>query len=137
MNKALYNRIAHELLQKHYGIDVGDTTIGSPEVSSALFRRGARPYEAVNDHAQACELDRIDRKGHFGVPSRDPLTSQDELAVLALVRPVQLIDDQPTCCGYCGTRTDFDELGDGRQHHRCPNTWCGNEFLAEPDRAQA
>jgi hypothetical protein len=133
VNPPLYISIANWLLQRHYGLDVGDTSIGSPTVARTLVSQGVRPFEAVNAHAQACKLDRIDTKGRFGVPSRDPLTSQDELAALALVRPVQLLGDQPTCCGYCGTRTEFDVLDDGRQHHRCPNDWCGAEFVAEED----
>ena len=133
MNDVLFKRLAHELLQKHYGIDVGDTSISSERVAAALVQQGVRPFEAVNQQVQACNLDRVDREGRFGVPSKDPLTLQDELANLALVRPVILLGDQPTCCPYCSSRTDLDELENGQHHHRCLNSWCGCEFLAEPD----
>jgi hypothetical protein len=133
MNTSLFKRLAHELLQKHYGIDFGDTSISSERVAGALVKQGVRPFEAVNQHAQACDLDRIDKQGSFGVPGKEPLTLQDELAILAFVRPVILLGDQPTCCPYCSSRTDFDELENGQQHHRCLNSWCGCEFLAEPD----
>ena len=131
MNTSLFKRLAHDLLQKHYGIGIDDTTLGMDV--AALVKEGTRPYEAVNQHAQACDLDRIDRKGPFGVPGKDPLTSQDELAIIVCVRPVELVDDQPTCCHYCGSRTGFNELKGGRQHHHCLNDWCGSEFIAEPD----
>jgi hypothetical protein len=62
---------------------------------------------------------------------------QDEVAALAIVNPVFLLDDeQPTTCPHCGSRTDFDELDTGghTQHHRCLNvSTCGFEFIAEEE----
>ena len=37
-------------------------------------------------------------------------------------------NDQPTCCPYCGNRTDFYELSDERQIHRCLNNNCAITF---------
>jgi hypothetical protein len=47
--------------------------------------------------------------------------------------PVQILDnEQPTVCPKCGSRTEFDELTDGRQHHTC--LACSYEFLGEFDK---
>lgn len=40
-----------------------------------------------------------------------------------------LMTDQPTDCPKCQRRTEYVELGDGRQHHTCRR--CGYVFLAE------
>lgn len=121
MNDVLFQRLAHELLQKHYGIDVGDTSISSERIAAALVKQGVRPFDAVNQHAQACNLDRVDREERFGVPSKDPLTMQDELAILALVRPVFLLGDQPTCCPF--SLTELAERVESINRRHC---WLGH-----------
>lgn len=30
-----------------------------------------------------------------------------------------ILDDQPTTCPHCGSRTEFKEIGDGQQRHTC------------------
>ena len=42
-----------------------------------------------------------------------------------------LLNDQPTTCGLCGARTDFEELNYGIQIHKCLNSCCGYKFTAE------
>jgi len=37
--------------------------------------------------------------------------------------------DQPETCRWCGVRTIFDELTDGRQTHECPA--CNARYLVE------
>jgi hypothetical protein len=50
--------------------------------------------------------------------------------------PVHVLDDeQPTTCPKCGSRTEFDELTDGRQRHAC--LACSYEFMGEFDRASS
>lgn len=50
--------------------------------------------------------------------------------------PIQVLDDeQPTTCPKCGSRTEFDELTEGRQHHTCLG--CGYEFVGEFDEDSA
>ena len=40
-----------------------------------------------------------------------------------------LMGDQPTTCGICGARTEFEEIGDTLQSHQCLNPACGYEFF--------
>ncbi|VAX09725.1 hypothetical protein MNBD_GAMMA25-1240 [hydrothermal vent metagenome] len=44
-----------------------------------------------------------------------------------------ILGDQPTTCGKCGARTDFDELNSELQKHQCLNIQCGYEFIAVGD----
>jgi hypothetical protein len=45
--------------------------------------------------------------------------------------PVYLIGDEVMTCPRCGSRTEFDELPNGRQRHYCLFSSCGYEFYAE------
>ena len=42
-------------------------------------------------------------------------------------------NDQPTTCSKCGGRTDFVDLSEKVQRHRCLNDGCGYEFILEID----
>lgn len=42
-----------------------------------------------------------------------------------------ILNDQPTICGICGSRTDFEEINVLAQLHECLNTCCGYKFLTE------
>lgn len=44
-----------------------------------------------------------------------------------------ILNDQPTTCGLCGSRTSFDEAKDGSQIHQCLNIDCGYKFIAMED----
>ena len=44
-----------------------------------------------------------------------------------------IINDQPTTCGLCGTRTDFEEINNMLQLHECLNPDCGYKFIIEED----
>jgi len=41
-----------------------------------------------------------------------------------------ILSDQPTTCGMCGARTDFDVESDGTQIHQCLNPGCKYQFIA-------
>lgn len=41
-----------------------------------------------------------------------------------------VLGDQPTTCGLCGARTDFDVEVDGTQIHQCLDKDCGCQFAA-------
>jgi len=42
-----------------------------------------------------------------------------------------ILNDQPTTCGLCGSRTDFEEINNRLQLHECLNPDCGYKFMAE------
>ena len=42
-----------------------------------------------------------------------------------------ILTDQPTSCGICGSRTDFEEINDMAQIHECLNPECGHKFITE------
>ena len=46
---------------------------------------------------------------------------------------IYLMHDQPTTCPMCSSRTDFEELYDGRQVHTCLNSDCFYQFTTEAD----
>lgn len=53
-----------------------------------------------------------------------------------LPEDIFLVGDEPTTCPYCGSRTFFDELGDGNslfQLHRCVNSDCAVTFIISED----
>ena len=41
-----------------------------------------------------------------------------------------ILGDQPTTCGLCGVRTEFDVEEDDTQIHQCLNRECGYQFIA-------
>ena len=41
-----------------------------------------------------------------------------------------ILNDQPTVCGKCGSRTDFEVENNGSQKHQCLNSTCGYTFIA-------
>jgi hypothetical protein len=45
------------------------------------------------------------------------------------------LDDQPTTCGLCGARTDFEEINEVIQLHECLNSDCGYKFITEEDKS--
>lgn len=55
-----YQALVDGLLQRHYGINLGDTPMNDASEVAILMREGIRPFEVVNAHAQDCNLDRID-----------------------------------------------------------------------------
>ena len=44
-----------------------------------------------------------------------------------------LLNDQPTTCGFCGARTDFEKINYVMQLHKCLNPDCGYKFITEED----
>lgn len=78
MDIARFQEISAVLLHKHYGLHLNDTLLWDRVTVASYLKQGTRPYEAVAEHAAETELDRIDRSGWFGVPSREPITASDE-----------------------------------------------------------
>lgn len=50
---------------------------------------------------------------------------------------VFLFSDQPTTCPICGTRTDITldlyKTPEQTQHHKCPLSACGFEFIIQEE----
>ncbi len=46
---------------------------------------------------------------------------------------IYILTDQPTTCGICGARTDFDDIDEITQLHKCLNSACGYIFITEYD----
>ena len=44
-----------------------------------------------------------------------------------------ILTDQPTTCGICCARTDFEEINDKLQLHQCLNSDCGYKFITAED----
>lgn len=136
MNVNLFQKIADVLLQSHFGIALNDTHLGSAIVVSSLLTNNIRPFDAVNEHAEECDLVRTDIRGPWGVPTLVLLQRKEEHVALRTVQPSHLYGEELVHCGLCVARTEFDELDDigpGVQHHRCLNPACGHEFMAEPE----
>lgn len=87
MNIQLFQKIAEQLLQKHYGLSINDTRLCEQDYLAVLVDGNCRPFEYINEHAKDCDLGRIDVEGGYGAPSKAMLTSNDEIAALELVSP--------------------------------------------------
>ena len=44
-----------------------------------------------------------------------------------------ILKEQPTTCGLCGARTNFEEINSMIQLHECLNSDCGYKFITEED----
>lgn len=143
MDVQLYSDLVESLLDTHFGMTPHQARLSDERLLYQARGRKIRPYQAVQTAAQAQGLVRKDL-GLMG--PYPPLDAADELAALSDVRAIWVLGEEPTSCGKCGTRTDFEEVSGNTlrklestlgfslvtpQHHRCPN--CGNEFLAEDD----
>ncbi|MCK9987776.1 MAG: hypothetical protein AzoDbin1_04248 [Azoarcus sp.] len=73
-----FQQIAAVLLRRHYGLELNDTNLWDQRIVALLIAQGLRPYQVVNVHATESDLDRIDKSGFYGVPSKEALTEQDE-----------------------------------------------------------
>ncbi len=73
-----FQRIAASLLQRHYGLELGDTHLCDESIVAQCIAQGYRPYQVIAEHAQEADLDRIDVEGFYGVPSKAAITKQDE-----------------------------------------------------------
>lgn len=83
MNVRLFQCICELLLQKHYGLELDDTMLYEPQIAKECIETGHRPYELISEHAREADLDRIDKAGMNGVPSKERLTLWDEASVSA------------------------------------------------------
>lgn len=80
MNVKRFQRIADLLLERHFGINIGDTGLTDDGRVMGLIEGNVRPFEAVNEHADRYDLDRIDAHGPF---PPGPLKEADEQRVAA------------------------------------------------------
>jgi hypothetical protein len=48
---------------------------------------------------------------------------------MSCIYDVYAATDQPETCPHCGARTDFEELADDRQLHRCLDATCGYRYI--------
>ena len=83
MNVKLFQEIAAALLERHYGLELNDTSLHDEAVVAECIEQGYRPYQVVAEHADEAELDRIDISGCYGVPSQEAITAVDEAAAIA------------------------------------------------------
>ena len=137
MNVKTFQAIATALLQKHFGLELGDTNLTEVNVVQALIEAGHRPFEVINETANDCDLTRIDVRGPWGIPQSVALVPADEMAVLNGIYKTFILGEEIPTCPDCGSRTDFDELSDKRQHHVCLNRACRNEFFGECESEDA
>ncbi len=86
MNVQNFQTISTVLLKKHYGICLNDTRLCEKEFVKACIRQGWRPFEVIADHADDCDLVRIDEPGFYGMPSHKAITLEDEEAAAREVR---------------------------------------------------
>lgn len=85
MDVKRFQEIAAVLLKKHYGLELNDTELHDDNIVRQYIEQGFRPYQVIAEHADESDLDRIDLDGGYGVPSKAPITEEDEnLAVGAL-----------------------------------------------------
>lgn len=76
-----FQQVFDALLKKHYGIGQDDTGVVDEEIEH-LIQHSIRPYQAVNDIAEKCDLERIDIEEAFGMPSSSPLNDLDEIQTI-------------------------------------------------------
>lgn len=81
-----FKKIANALLEKHYGIHINDTDMYDDKTVARFMTAGVGPFKAVADWADEMDLFRIDKQGFYGVPSRDAITEEDELAAISKLR---------------------------------------------------
>ena len=128
----LYQKIASQLLQTAFGLDLNDSRLSEEKVVALCIAHGVRPYQELNEHAREADLVRTDLPEVWGVPVAADLTAADEYKALATVNGIHALGEDVTHCPYCASRTDFEEWGP-QQHHKCLNVACGQEFMAEGD----
>lgn len=66
----LFQKLAGVLLQSHFDITLNDTQLSSPFAVSSLLTNEIRPSDAINEHAEECDLVRTDMRGPGVIPPR-------------------------------------------------------------------
>lgn len=77
-----FQQVSERLLKKHYGLTLNDTHLYDEKIVQECINQGYRPFQVVAEHAEEADLDRIDKEGFYGVPSKAPITAEDEAAAL-------------------------------------------------------
>ena len=83
METKTFQSIADRLLQRHYGIGLGDTLLADEAVVKSYLESNTRPFSAVNDWVEEVDLKRVDKHGPWGTPTNIALTQDDESHVMA------------------------------------------------------
>lgn len=138
MNIALFQALMSRLLERHYGIAIGDTPFACKTVVAGLVEEGQSVSAWADEHARKNDLARTDVFGPFGTPSCIGITPDEYFAALAEVGGLQDVGDDPVTCPRCGRRTDFGyACFPNSQHHRCPGKECGHEFVVSLQEVSA
>lgn len=74
-----FQQVSALLLRKHYGLGLGDTRLCEAPYVRILIQGSVRPFEYLNEHADDCNLDRVDLRAQWGIPSQAPLTETEEI----------------------------------------------------------
>lgn len=82
MDVKQFQSISERLLEKHYGLSLNDTHLCDEKIVQECINQGWRPFQVIAEHAEEADLDRIDKQGVYGVPSKAAITAEDEEAVL-------------------------------------------------------
>ena len=77
-----FQKVSEKLLEKHYGLNLNDTDLNNEGRVQECINHGYRPYQVIAAHAEELDLDRIDLDGYYGVPSKAPITAEDEASAL-------------------------------------------------------
>lgn len=78
MNTKQFQDISAALLKKHYGLSLNDTHLCDDAIVDQCINQGYRPYQVVAEHAAEADIDRIDKSGAWGIPSKAAVTATDE-----------------------------------------------------------
>jgi Protein of unknown function (DUF1219). len=77
-----FQKCAAVLLKNHYGLCLNDTHLNDESIVQECINQGWRPFQVIAEHADEADLDRIDKEGFYGVPSKAAITAEDEDAAL-------------------------------------------------------
>lgn len=137
MNVNQFKRLADKLFLMHYGIGINDTRLADltdDDIVKGFIKRGAAVFEAVNFVA---EKDGLELLTSYGMPWVTELTMADQRAAMVSCDGVIEVSDEPVMsepaprCPVCESWTSYTKFNDTHQHHVCPNTTCGHEFVIE------
>jgi len=73
-----FQQVASALLSKHYGLGLNDTLLWDAVLIQQYLESGVRPYEAVSEHAEETDLERIDLPAVYGEYQKCALSADDE-----------------------------------------------------------
>lgn len=75
---AQYKQLCAHMLNKHYRLELNDTSLTEDDTVRECIAYGIEPFAVLNEHARETDLDRVDVLGAWDIPTKDPLTMQDQ-----------------------------------------------------------